>query len=106
MDGDGSIQVNHWRKKNLQYRFIIKLRFCPENLNMLRIIGNTIGGSVRIIKNEDVIWLTNSKVAAENMLQIFYLYPPLTSRLRAQISFMEKCLNINERLIDQQNLYS
>ena len=29
MDGDGSIQVNHWRKKDLQYRLVIKL---PEYL--------------------------------------------------------------------------
>ena len=27
MDGDGSIQVNHWRKKFLQYRIIIKLYY-------------------------------------------------------------------------------
>ena len=25
MDGDGSIQVNHWREKSLQYRLVIKL---------------------------------------------------------------------------------
>lgn len=25
-EGDGSIQVNHWRKKNLQYRLVIKLK--------------------------------------------------------------------------------
>lgn len=96
MDGDGSIQVNHWRKKNLQYRFIIKLRFCPENLSMLNLIKDTIGGEVRVIKDKEVIWVTNSKVAAKNMLQIFNLYPPLTSRLRAQIQFMEKCLIKND----------
>jgi hypothetical protein len=96
MDGDGSIQVNHWRKKNLQYRFVIKLRFCPENLNMLNLIKDTIGGNVRVIKDEDIIWVTDSKVAAKNMLQIFYLYPPLTSRIRAQIQFMEECLVKND----------
>ena len=96
MDGDGSIQVNHWRKKNLQYRFVIKLRFCPENFNMLNLIKETIGGNVRIIKNESIIWVTNSKVSAKNMLEIFYLYPPLTSRLRAQIKFMEECLIKND----------
>jgi len=35
MDGDGSIQVNHWRKKDLQYRLVIKLRHCSENVEML-----------------------------------------------------------------------
>jgi len=96
MDGDGSIQVNHWRKKNLQYRFVIKLRFCPENLNMLNLIKDAIGGNVRKIKNDYIIWVTNSKVSAIKMLEIFYVYPPLTSRLRAQIKFMEKCLINND----------
>jgi cytochrome c oxidase subunit 1 len=96
MDGDGSIQVNHWRKKNLQYRFVIKLRFCPENLSMLNLIKDVIGGNVRIIKNESIIWITNSKVSAKKMLEIFYLYPPLTSRLQAQIKFMEECLIKND----------
>lgn len=35
MDGDGSIQVNHWRKITLQYRLVIKLRHCSENVEML-----------------------------------------------------------------------
>jgi hypothetical protein len=26
MDGDGSIQVNHWRSRYLQYRLVIKLK--------------------------------------------------------------------------------
>jgi len=50
MDGDGSIQVNHWGRKSLQYRFVIKLRFCIENFNMLNFIKTIIGGNVRIIK--------------------------------------------------------
>jgi hypothetical protein len=32
MDGDGSIQVNHWRNKVLQFRFIIKLKNKPANV--------------------------------------------------------------------------
>jgi hypothetical protein len=55
MDGDGSIQVNHWRKKSLQYRFVIKLKYCPENIVILNLIKDTIGGSVNIIKNDYVL---------------------------------------------------
>ena len=43
MDGDGSIQVNHWRRKNLQYRLFIKLKFDPCNLQMLNLIKEDIG---------------------------------------------------------------
>ena len=96
MDGDGSIQVNHWRKKSLQYRFVIKLRFCTENLNMLNIIKTSIGGNVRIIKNEFVIWVTDSKIAIKQLLPLLITYPPLTSRLRAQIRFMLECINKND----------
>ncbi len=34
-DPSYSIQVNHWRKKDLQYRLVIKLRHCSENVEML-----------------------------------------------------------------------
>ena len=33
MDGDGSIQVNHWRKQSLQYRLVIKLDRKSTRLN-------------------------------------------------------------------------
>jgi hypothetical protein len=32
MDGDGSIQVNHWRNKVLQFRFVIKLKNTQANV--------------------------------------------------------------------------
>src|ERR1700743_1677379 len=48
MDGDGSIQVNHWRKKYLQYRLVIKLSTNKLNYNMLIKIAKVIGGIVQI----------------------------------------------------------
>jgi cytochrome c oxidase subunit 1 len=55
MDGDGSIQVNHVRYKNLQYRLVIKLKYSIENLTMLNLIKNHLGGNVRIIENNKFI---------------------------------------------------
>jgi len=109
MDGDGSIQVNHWRKKSLQYRFVIKLKYCPENIIMLNLIKDTIGGSVNIIKNDFVLWVVNSRIQIIKLLDIFIYYPPLTSRLRAQIKFIQECLNkndINWYLINRNHKYS
>ena len=66
MDGDGSIQVNHWRKKSLQYRLIIKLSNLESNYNMLVKIAKIIGGTVRVTgKGEDVIWVVNKKQEVE-----------------------------------------
>jgi hypothetical protein len=96
MDGDGSIQVNHWRYKNLQYRLIIKLKYCVKNLTMLNLIKTHIGGNVRIIENNKfVIWVVNEKKLIKKIIDIFISYPPLTSRLRAQLAFMLECFQQN-----------
>lgn len=105
MDGDGSIQVNHWRRKNLQYRLIIKLKFDPRNLQMLNLIKEDIGGRVRIIKNEYIIWVVDNKISIINIIKIFEKYPPLTYRLNAQLLFMKNCLINNDikMYFDQRN---
>lgn len=50
LEGNGSIQVNHWRKKILQYRIVIKLKDTERNKKMLGEIMEVIGGKVRIEK--------------------------------------------------------
>jgi hypothetical protein len=96
MDGDGSIQVNHWRYKNLQYRLVIKLKYCTENLRMLNFIATHIGGFVRTIKNNQfIIWVVNDRKLILKIINIFISYPPLTSRLRAQLTFMLECFERN-----------
>ncbi len=62
MDGDGSVQVNHWRKKGLQHRLIFKLRNDCEkgNISLLEKIQKTIGGGVKVEKSQKkVIWVEN-----------------------------------------------
>jgi len=41
MDGDGSVQVNIWRKKGLQYRLVIKLRNDCEKKEYIFVGKNT-----------------------------------------------------------------
>ena len=96
MDGDGSIQVNHWRYKSLQYRLVIKLKNCPENLIMLNLIASDIGGNVRLVdKDKFVIWVVNNKKYIQKIIKIFETYPPLTSRLKYQLAFMLKSFKQN-----------
>ena len=102
MDGDGSIQVNHWRYKNLQYRLVIKLKYCNENLSMLNLIVGHIGGKVRFSESEEkttykfVIWVVDNRTQIQKIIQIFIKYPPLTSRINAQLAFMYECLKKND----------
>lgn len=110
MDGDGSIQVNHWRHTSLQYRLIIKLKNCSENVYMLTLISNTIGGKVRFVNNNNfVIWVVDSKKSIINIINIFNDYPPLTSRLNCQIKFLLECFQRNDvewYLKERNNKYS
>lgn len=97
MDGDGSIQVNHWRKLSLQYRLVIKLKNTQSNLNMLRLVSKHIGGKVRMVGNF-VIWVENFKKNILLILKIFEKYPPLTKRIKSQIQFMYTCIEKNDVL--------
>lgn len=47
-EGDGSIQVNHWKIKYLQYRFVIKLSDKPLNYQILKNIKKYYGRNCSI----------------------------------------------------------
>lgn len=90
MDGDGSLQVNHWRKKSLQYRLVIKLKNDKEKYNvfLLQRIQKSIGGSVRVVDSKRfVIWVENHKSKISQIVEIFDKYPPYTKRLYSQYRF-------------------
>ena len=93
MDGDGSIQVNHWREQSLQYRLIIKLSNLKSNYNMLIEIAKVVGGTVKITgKGAEVIWVVNKKQEVEKIIKIYEIYPPLTSKKICQLAFLKTCL--------------
>jgi len=93
MDGDGSIQVNHWREQSLQYRLVIKLSNISSNYKMLIEIAKVVGGTVRITgKGADVIWVVNKKQEVEQIIKIYDTYPPLTSKKICQLAFLKVCL--------------
>ena len=93
MDGDGSIQVNHWKQKSLQFRLVIKLANIITNYNMLIKIAKVIGGNVRITgKGKEVIWVVNDKETVKKIIKIFDYYPLLTSRKICQLEFLKKYL--------------
>lgn len=109
-EGDGSIQVNHWRKKNLQYRLTIKLSYLDSNYSMLLLIAKVIGGKVsKDIKRNRVIWVMNNKEEIkEVILNIFDKYTFLTKKYRYNLAFMKYCLinnDVDKYLINRENKY-
>ena len=110
MEGDGSIQVNHWRKSSLQYRLVIKLSNITSNYEMLVKIAKFIGGNVRITgKDKDIIWVVNNKKTVQNIIKIFDTYPLLTSRKICQLRFLKECIlrdSVDWYLLNRNNKYN
>ena len=110
MDGDGSIQVNHWRNKSLQYRLVIKLSNLGSNYNMFIKIAKVIGGTVRRTgKNKHVIWVEDSKENIQTIIKIYDAYPPLTSRIICQLGFLKTCLtetSVNTYMLNRNFKYN
>lgn len=114
MDGDGSIQVNHWKKKNLQFRLVIKLKNCLSNIKMLKNIQLVVGGYIRITKptkkinDEFVLWVVDNKMEIERIIKIFDMYPLLTKCKQAQLLFLKQNLekqDISWYLQERNNKY-
>ena len=99
IDGDGSLQVNHWQRKSLQYRLIVKLAHKPYNLEMLSRIAAVYRGKVRVVLNkrtgvETVQWtIDDSYIIKTVIVPLLTQYPPLTSRVALQLAFVIKALN-------------
>lgn len=94
-DGDGSLQVNHWRSQNFQFRRIIKLRKLPENVQMLQYLQQELGlGNVCFQKTkkdgEFVQLVENNHKKLEEWIALFQQYPPLTSRVHCQLIFFQR----------------
>ena len=93
LDGDGSIQVNHWRSKNLQFRMVIKLNHTPSNERLLRKIKEVMGGGIGYDKKQfKILWVENSRDAIERLVSILETYPPITTKSNCQLTFLKKCL--------------
>lgn len=95
IDGDGSLQVNHWRGRSIQFRLVVKLRNKPYNYEILTIIANRYGGYVRIVRNRSFVqWVVNDqKIFHEKIMPLMRKYPPLTTRMHLQLAFFRRCLS-------------
>ena len=112
IDGDGSLQVNHWRKKNLQFRLVVKLADKHLNYEMLEKIAKVYGGYVKkgIEKNSSYVqWIVNDqKTFHRSILPLLKEFKPLTSRMRLQYEFFTKFIlnpNLELYFLERQNKY-
>jgi hypothetical protein len=93
IDGDGSLQVNHWRSKLLKFRLVVKLSDKPLNYEMLCLLASTYGGNVKRAKDNKtsyVQWIINDKKTfLRTIVPLLNTFPPLTTRMRLQFEFFK-----------------
>ena len=97
-EGDGTITVDQFRNK-YRIRIVISLKLHPLNISMLNLIQSNLGGSLSTNKNY-VTLLFCSKNDISNILNLFQIYPFLTSRKICQQNFALNCIN---NKIDSKN---
>lgn len=107
IDGDGSLQVSHWRGQSFQYRAVIKLKKTEANIQMLKQLkvqlnfGHVVFSRNHRTHQDFVLWVENHKNQMPKLLEIFKRYPPLTSRLKLQWIFFEKYFYKSGKLADK-----
>ncbi|KAN0036260.1 hypothetical protein ACTA71_002902 [Dictyostelium dimigraforme] len=92
-----SIEVNHYRMKNLQYRLVLNLNFSSENQEMLLKIQKVIGGYLIKRKEEPLItWTITNKIQITEVIKNFETYNLVTVRKRNQLQFLKENLKRND----------
>lgn len=98
LEGDGSIQVNSWKKKYLQFRIIIKLKETPENYRMCVELRDTLGIMNLHIRRGYVILVEDHKKRFPKIMQIIDRYGLITIRKKKQYAFFRYCFDANVRM--------
>lgn len=97
LEGDGSIQVNHWKKQSLQFRILIKLKYTPANYAMCVAIRQKLNIMNLHIRHNCIILVEDHKIKLKRILRIIDKYGLLLTHRRRQIAFFKYCIDNNVR---------
>nr|QYC94384.1 hypothetical protein [Oedogonium sp. 260_circle1_72169] len=104
LEGDGTITVDKVRN-SIRIRIVIALNNLPENVSMLNIIKEHIGGIVRTERNNKyIVWIACSYKDVKKVFSIIERYPFLTSRKICQYNFALDCLSRSDPFFFQNFL--
>ncbi len=97
LEGNGSIQVNHWKQQTLQYRIIIKLKYTPENYYMLSLLRDNLQLMNLHVRNNCVLLVEDRKDKLLKLLHLFslYNYTFITFHKYSQYLFFTYCIKNN-----------
>nr|YP_004927702.1 hypothetical protein TrlaMp57 [Treubia lacunosa]AEH99752.1 hypothetical protein TrlaMp57 [Treubia lacunosa] len=93
IDGDGSIQVNHWKETILQFRIIMKLKYTEGNHLMLKQLSKVLNIGQIYIQKQYVLLQIDHKTEIEVVLGILTDYPLLTTNAYTRYLFLRFCFS-------------
>ena len=93
LEGDGSIQVNHWREKYLQFRVVIKLKYTEKNHEMLSEIRNQLDMFNIHVRNNWVLLVEDNQQKLKRFIKLVNLFGGLLlTKCRKRFCFFEYAL--------------
>lgn len=95
MEGDGTITVSTPGPKHIKVRIIISIKnlLRRENVIMLLLIQQVLGGTVRIERKAQYVSLIAiKKDLIQYLIGVLKKYPLLTTRKQCQLKFAAKCI--------------
>lgn len=91
LEGDGSIQVNHWKKRCLQYRFVIKLAYTDANYHMCAKLRSELGIMNVHVRDDYVIMVEDHRSKILHIMAIIDNYGLLLMHTRKRYAFFKYC---------------
>jgi len=88
LEGDGTITVSAPGPNHVKVRFIISIKNLRENVFMLLLIQQVLGGTVKIErKAQYVTWIAIKKDLIQSLFKLLEEYPLLTTHKQCQLKF-------------------
>lgn len=91
LEGDGSIQVNHWKKRCLQYRFVIKLAYSDANYAMCAKLRDNLGVMNVHVRKNNIVMVEDHRDKIPILMRIIEHYGLLLAHRRKQYAFFRYC---------------
>jgi hypothetical protein len=95
LEGDGSIQVNHWKKRGLRYRWVIKLAYSDANYTMCAALRDHLGVMKLHVRNHVIVMVEDHRHHMPRLMAMVERYGLLLTARRKQYAFFRYCFRNN-----------
>ena len=98
LEGDGSIQVNQWKQRILQFRIVIKLKMTPMNYHMCATLNTSLEKLFNIpyfnirIRQGNVLLIQDDQTKLKKIVSCLDTFPFLTLKMQQKYHFFKYCL--------------